>query len=302
MHATETTTRPRSGALLRVAFAYIIAIGAGAATLAGMQGAHPLLAAWWADVVATLVIFAFSYAYDNSSFYDPYWSVAPPLLVLYWGLHPSAGEGNVARALLLWGLVAVWGVRLTYNWARGWQGLAHEDWRYRDIRAKTGRWYWWVSFLGIHLFPTAMVFACLLPAYAALTSPHAFWVFDIVAALVVTAAIWLEATADNQLRQHVRTAPNPGPTLQTGLWAYSRHPNYVGEILFWWGLWCFAFAANAHHGWTWIGPVALVLMFQFVSLPLIERRMRRRRPDYDDYRQRVSKLVPWFPKHKQPHA
>ncbi len=116
---------------------------------------QPLYLAGLADLTATIVVFAFSVAFRNSSFYDAYWSVAPPLLLGYWWL---SGDGEFARVFVVAALVLTWAVRLTGNWARGWNGLDHEDWRYPKIRDATGRLYWPVSFLGIHLVPTVVVF------------------------------------------------------------------------------------------------------------------------------------------------
>ena len=113
-----------------------------------------------ADVIATGIVFAFSVLFNNSSIYDPYWSVAPPIIVVH--LMLLFPEGNYARQMIILGLVSFWGIRLTLNWIRGWPGLKHQDWRYTHISKKTGKLYWPVSFLGIHLMPTLFVFmGCL---------------------------------------------------------------------------------------------------------------------------------------------
>src|SRR5690606_29437298 len=115
----------------------------------------PIWTAAAASLVATVIIFAFSVALSNSSMYDPYWSVAPPALLAYW-----LTQGELSPRLMLAGtLVLLWSLRLTWNFLRGWGGLAHEDWRYPHLRHKTGRAYWLVSFLGIHFFPTVLTFA-----------------------------------------------------------------------------------------------------------------------------------------------
>ena len=85
-------------------------------------------------------------------------------------------------------------------------------------------------------------------------------------------------------------------SLATGLWAYSRHPNYFGEALFWWSLWAFAVAAGAAPWWSVVGAVAITAMLFFVSVPLLDERMRASRPDYAERVARVSALVPWFPR------
>lgn len=109
-----------------------------------------------ADVVATVIVFIFSIIFSNSSVYDPYWSVAPPIIVIY--LISIFPEGNSVRQWVILSLILFWSFRLTINWLRGWQGFKHQDWRYTNIADKTGVFYWPVSFLGIHLMPTIFVF------------------------------------------------------------------------------------------------------------------------------------------------
>jgi len=187
-------------------------------------------------------------------------------------------------------------VRLTWNWARGWTGLGHEDWRYVDFRRKSGRAYWAVSFAGIHLFPTLQVFAACLPIYPALVSPRPLGWLDAVAALVTLMGIAFELVADNQLRRFVRAQPSRDQILDTGIWAWSRHPNYFGEISFWWGVWLFAVAGGAGWWWTALGPLAITLMFVFASLPMIETRMAERRAGWAEHVRRVPLLVPRPPR------
>jgi len=296
-----TTVAPKSAsrtvAFLWVLVAYAVA-GAVALGVGWSVGArHPLVVAGVADLVGTVVIFGFAVRFDNSSFYDPYWSVAPIALVIYFTV--VAGDGVGLRAAVVIGLVGLWGLRLTYNWARGWTGLGHEDWRYRDIRRWSGRYYWPASFVTIMVLPTVLVFGGCLSAWAALDAralARPFGVVDVVAALVTGLAIFYEATADRHLRRFVRSRPGPEAILDTGLWAYSRHPNYFGEVLFWWGLFLFVLAATPGRWWVVGGPVAITALFLFVSIPLIERRMVARRPGYTERRARVSRIVPWPPR------
>ncbi len=277
-------------------FAYAVAFAAAVATAVLLEGAHPLWIALAADVVATRVVFGFSLACDTSSVYDPYWSVAPVPLAIYFALQPLAAAAlDTGRAALVLVLVSAWAVRLTYNFLRGWGGLDHEDWRYVDIREKTGRAYWPVSLLGIHLFPTLMVFAGCLPIYAAFTSgTRPLNLLDALAAAVTIAAIAIEAIADAQLRRfRLRTDRRPHEILDSGLWAWSRHPNYFGEMLFWWGLWLFALAAGPGNAWTVAGAAAITLMFHVVSLRLLEARMLERRPHYAAHVRSVPAFVPY---------
>ncbi len=259
------------------------------------RGYHPMWAAAGADIVATLVIFGFSVAFDNSSFYDPYWSVAPLPIVAFYAFRPEADDAAVLRQILVAGLVFAWGIRLTWNWMRGWTGLDHEDWRYVDFRKSMGKLYWAVSFTGIHMMPTLWVLGGCLSLWAAMTSSAPIGLLDVLAVLVTAAGIVIEGTADNQLRAFVDREPPPGTILKEGLWGWSRHPNYFGEITFWWGIWLFGVAVGAPW-WTALGPLSITLLFVFISLPLIEKRHLARRPGYAEHQKRVSVLVPWPPK------
>jgi steroid 5-alpha reductase family enzyme len=277
--------------------AYLVAGAVALAVGIALRAQHPIAVVAWADVAATVVVFCFSFAYRNSSLYDPYWSVAPVPIALYWALATQMPGVVAFRQVLVIALVAAWAARLTANWARGWEGLGHQDWRYVDLQRKSGRAYWLVSFSGIHMFPTLMVFLGCLPLYAALavgTAP--LGILDALAAVVTAAAVLIEATADRQLRRFRAGERAEGQTLRSGLWAYSRHPNYFGEMLFWWGLYLFALAAAPGYWWTIVGPLAISVMFFTVSIPLIEERMQARRPDFAEQVRGISIVVPWFPK------
>jgi steroid 5-alpha reductase family enzyme len=292
----ERAPADRSGAFGVVLVAYLLALAAALATGLWLGNERPILTVFVADAVATLVIFAFSMALRNSSLYDAYWSLAPPVIALYWAQLPSAlGADGVRQGLVLW-LVVAWAVRLTFNWARGWAGLGHEDWRYVDLRASAKIPYWLVSLGGIHFFPTVQVFLGCLALYPALTlGTRPFGVLDIVATLVTAGAIAIELLADEQLAAFNRTK-QPGEICTRGVWAWSRHPNYFGELSFWWGLWLFGLAADPSWGWTVIGPLAMTGMFLFASIPMLDKRSVGRRPGYAEHMRRVSRLVPWPPR------
>jgi steroid 5-alpha reductase family enzyme len=189
-------------------------------------------------------------------------------------------------------LVAVWGVRLTYNFLRGWGGLSHEDWRYRDFRGSWGRWYWPGSLFGIHLFPTLMTWLGCLALVPAMRSSAPLGLLDVAAVVVTVLAIAIEAIADEQLLAFRRVHPQGGAICEVGLWGRSRHPNYLGEVMFWVGLWLFAVAADpGTAGWTAVGPIAMVVMFRGASIPLADRRSLRRRPGYAEHMRRVPALL-----------
>jgi steroid 5-alpha reductase family enzyme len=281
----------RGASLAVVTAAYLVAGAAAWLTIAVLDAA-PLLEALIADVVATLVIWALSEALRNASLYDPYWSVAPPVIAIAWA---AGGDGDATRAAIVCGLIGAWGVRLTLNWTTGWRGLAHEDWRYRKLREDTrGRLPFWVVNLGgIQLMPTLLVFAGMLAVYPAVTSDaHGLGVLDAVAIAVTASAIVVEAVADLQLRAFARDPAHRGAIADRGLWGFSRHPNYVGQIGLWWGLWLFALGADPSWWWTVVGPLAMVALFVAVSVPMMDQRSLERRPGYAEHMRAVPALIP----------
>jgi steroid 5-alpha reductase family enzyme len=283
--------------LLHITFAYIVTLGVAWGALEVLDQS-PLWNMFWADIAATVAIFVFSRLYKNSSFYDAYWSVIPPLIALYWTMAATAQGIDMTRAWLVVILVWLWGVRLTANWATFWPGLEHEDWRYGPIKTNAGKWNALADFSAIHLFPTVIVFAACLPIYAAVAmDARPLNALDYLAAAVTLIAILIELVSDIQLHRFL-THRKPGEIMKTGLWALSRHPNYFGEWLFWAGLALFGLAA-VPSAWWWVlpGAIAMLVMFLVASIPMIDKRSVERRPEYQAHMARVSGFVPWFPKH-----
>lgn len=287
----------RGGSLAVVGVAYATAAGGAWAVAQGVGSDRPVLALGAGYLVAALVIYVWSLALDNGSMFDAWWSVLPPIAAtwLATGGMPGVSGPRVASVLIV---VWVWAVRLTSNWARDWPGLDHEDWRYLDLYSKGPKPL--VSLGAVHLFPAFIVFLGSISMVPALVwGDRAFGVVDGVAVVVGLSASVIEFVADEQMRRFARVKA-PGEVMDRGLWRYSRHPNYFGEILFWWSLWLFALASDPAWWWTVIGPVAMVVMFLTASIPMLDDRSRARRPGFGPYADRTSALVPWPPRQESP--
>ncbi len=294
-----SATYSRTASFIICFFVYLIAFTAAAGFLFLYNGnMNQLLLALIADVIATVVVFVFSLIFKNASLYDPYWSVAPPLIAWYWistGTHSFAAD-----AMLV--VILFWGIRLTLNWARGWKGLVHEDWRYIMLRNKNPKLYWFTNLAGIHLFPTVMVFMAMLPVYfvthyidlkCARFCFNPYILFTGFAISIIATII--EWVADEQMRAFKKHSA-PGEFIQQGVWKYSRHPNYFGEISFWFGLFVMQMSVSTEFVFTAIGFTAMLLMFVFASIPMMEEKNRQSKSGYAEYVKRVSVLVPWFRK------
>ena len=290
---TETVSKAKS--LTLVGIAYVVAIAVGAAWLVwGVHTGRLWLDTLVADILATLVIFAFSRVYGNSSFYDAYWSVIPPVLLFYWWSQSGIQQ---LRCWLIAVVVVLWAIRLTANWLYAFPGLHHEDWRYPMFRERAGRWEFVVDLVTIHLIPTLLVFAGMLPAYVAVTRPGGDigWLTD-TAFVVGLAAVILELVADAQMHRFIRDRRD-GEAMDRGLWSWSRHPNYFGEFSFWVSLALFGVAvAPSDAWWVCLGALGMLGMFLGGSIPMMETRSLERRPDYQDVVDRVPRFVPRPPR------
>lgn len=294
---TMTTTVGKARSLTLVTVAYVIAIGAAAAWLVwGPATGRLWLDTFIADVLATLVVFAFSRIYHNSSFYDAYWSVIPPVLLFYWWSQAPPGVDQL-RCWLVAVVMMLWAVRLTANWVYGFPGLHHEDWRYPMFKERAGRLEFVADLVAIHLIPTVQVFAGMLPVYVCMThAGHDVRWLTILAVVIGVAAVALELIADVQMHRFVRDR-QPGEAMDRGLWSWSRHPNYFGEFSFWFSLALFGVAASPSDAWwLFVGAALMLAMFLGASIPMMETRSLQRRPSYQEVVDRVPRFVPRPPR------
>ena len=240
-----------------------------------------------ADVVATVATFVFSLILHNSSVYDPYWSVQP-IVITFGYTFFSGGEITLVKILPLIA-ITIWGVRLTANWAYTFKGLDHQDWRYTMLKEKTGVFYPVINFLGIHLFPTIVVYAVTLPTvffdYAFADINAGCVIFFVVSLL----AVLLQGVSDVQM--HKFRKRNTGGFIREGLWKYSRHPNYLGEILMWWGIGLYVVCAVPEYWYLLGGALLNMVMFMVVSVPLADGRQSRK-PGWAEYKKSTWVFLP----------
>ena len=238
-----------------------------------------------ADVLSTVFTFIFSLVFSNASVYDPYWSVQPIVITVAFAIFE---EMTLAKVLVLVAII-LWGVRLTANWAYTFHGLSHQDWRYTMLHEKTKEFYPLINFLGIHLVPTLIVYGVTLPAVYVIQSDAVGNVWCVLAFLLSVFAACLQGVSDIQMHKFRKSGTHG--FIRTGLWHYSRHPNYLGEILMWWGV---AFLSIAALGFRWylpVGAFANTLLFLFVSIPMADKRQSRK-PGFAEYKSETRMLLP----------
>jgi steroid 5-alpha reductase family enzyme len=284
---SPTSAPSRSASFRWIALVYAVACAVAWLVMSAFPTGSPsgLASGLLASVAVT---FAASLHLRNGSVFDPWWSVLPPVAALH--LVHAWTPLTVACVLV----VFVWAVRLTVNWTVGWRGLEHEDWRYLMMyeRAPVPRWL--VLLVGVQLVPAVFVTLGCLPLIPALTKGASIGLLGWLAAGLGSFAAGLELAADEQRRAFA--AAKPGALMDVGLWAWCRHPNYLGEILFWWSLWLFGVAASAGDlWWTLVGPLAITGLFAFASIPMMDARSAERRPGWNAYAARTPALVPRRP-------
>jgi steroid 5-alpha reductase family enzyme len=285
--------RGRAASLALITLVYALAIAVAWWLFQG-AGRHPLWNVALGMLAATGVTFAFTLVWNNGSVFDPYWSVIPPVVALYFADLGNSGETPLGTALMI--VMFTWAVRLTANWAVGWPGMHHEDWRYPMLYARAPMPRWLVQLLGVELFPTLVIFLGCISLWPALTrGDGAMGAVGWLAAAVGILATALELAADEQRRAFA--SARPGALMDVGLWRWCRHPNYLGEILFWVSLWLFAIEADpSAWWWTAVGPLAMIAMFVGASIPMMDTRSAERRPGFAAYAARTPALLPRRPR------
>jgi len=284
-------------AFLLCIFSYVIALVAAVISTSFFMDGHLWKTVTIGHIMATLIIYIASVLAKNSSFYDPFWSIAPLLIILFLSFLSYEKDENLIKILVILVPITYWSVRLTNNWRRGWKGLKHEDFRYIDLKTRFKKFPYLIDFFGIHLYPTLQVNFSLFPLYYYFfsdfsTIPIVLYIFS----FFTICAVLLEHLADEQMRDFRSKPENKGKTMNRLLWKYSRHPNYLGEVLFWWGLYLMTVSVNLNLWWLFICPLSMTLMFTLVTCTMMDNRSLLNRPDYSTYMAKTSQLLLWWPK------
>lgn len=244
-------------------------------------------------IYATVFIYIGSVILKNSSLYDPFWSVAPIPIVLYLVLNY---ENSITLKLLVLAPIFFWALRLTRNWIISWQGFEHEDFRYKKLKNTNKLKAEINNFFGIHLFPTLIVNLSLYPLLFILTNNINTSIFLYFASIFTFLAVLLETVSDEQMRVFRNNPLNKGKTMRYKLWKYSRHPNYLGEILFWFGIYFMGLSSGLAPFWIIICPLTMLALFVFISCPMMDERSLKNRPNYRSYMDKTSQLLLLPPK------
>jgi steroid 5-alpha reductase family enzyme len=247
---------------------------------------------------STLVLWAISVRIRDVSFIDSFWAFGMVMLSTSTVLQAA---GAPQRMLLIFALTSLWGLRLSIHLFTRWRAEG-EDPRYRRILAsamdKKG-WGWpKASLFMVFLMQAPLLFIVCLPAQLGplASEPAELGPLAWIGTVVALTGIAFESVGDWQLRQFRADPSSKGKVLDTGLWRYTRHPNYFGDACAWWGIWLIA-AETAPGRWAVIGPVLVTwLLTRLSGVPMLEYSLKKTRPGYEEYVHRTSGFFPWPPK------
>ncbi len=245
-------------------------------------------------LLAMIALWGVSLALGDVSIVDLYWG--PGFAVIAFSAL-ALGAGGTPRSSLIAGLVALWGIRLGLYLS--WRNCgAGEDPRYQAIRRGFGDRFWLSSLAVVFLLQGVLMWIVSLPVQAAVVAvePQSLVWLDAVGIVLWATGMLFETVGDWQLAAFKADPNNRGKVMDRGLWRHTRHPNYFGDFMVWWG--CFAIALATPYGvWTVIGPLVITFLLLRVSgVSLLERSLVVTRPGYKEYVARTGAFFPWPPR------
>lgn len=240
------------------------------------------------------LLWVYSLVIKDASIIDIFW--APGFAILAWYYFSITSDASNIRNLILCSLVTIWAVRLGgYIFMRN-HGNG-EDFRYQVWRKEGGKNYWWISYLRVFLLQGLLLWivgSVLLVAQS--SGEIALQPLDYVGIVLWAIGFLFEAVGDYQLSNFKKNPANKGKVMDTGLWRYTRHPNYFGNAVMWWGF--FLFALSTEGGWIYVfSPVLMTFLLVRVSgAAMLESTLKKTKPKYKDYIEKTPVFFPWFPK------
>ena len=230
----------------------------------------------------------------DASLVDRFWGFGFVLLAWFWWWSGSRD----AIALIPVVLVSLWGLRLsTYlswrNWGHG------EDYRYREMRDKHRGHFWWVSLFTVFVLQGVIMWVVAMPlmviGHAAPDMSGPWPLVFLIAVMLWATGFIFESVGDWQLARFKADPANRGRVMDRGLWRYTRHPNYFGDICVWWAYWLMSLPAGGW--WTIFGPALMTFaIIRFSGVMLLEKGLKDRKPEYADYVRRTNALIPGRPR------
>jgi steroid 5-alpha reductase family enzyme len=238
------------------------------------------------------LLWLISLALKNSSIVDIFWGMG--FVIIAWVTFILTTDGFIPRKLLICIMVTIWGLRLSIhllvrNWGKP------EDYRYQAWRRKAGPTWWWHSYFKVFFLQGVILLIVSVPLITSQISPQPEYLtwLDIIALLIWLIGFFFETVGDWKLARFKGNLTNKGKVLNTGVWRYTRHPNYFGDAAQWWAHYLVAVAAG--YWWTIFSPILMTTLLLRVSgVTLIEKSQKEKKPEYKEYIETTSEFIPWF--------
>lgn len=274
--------------LLILLTTYVIAAFIGVVVFISLEKhMHYLLAILIADVSATIFVWLIGVFFKTASMYDPYWSVQTLFIYTCLLFYFNSWAFYTVVPLVA---IFLYSIRLTTNFIVGFHDLSYVDWRYQMLASKSGKFFQLVNLFGICLFPTSVVYLASVPLFI-YASINSFSWLDVIGSSIILIGTLLELVADLQMKTFIKNRTSRSEVINIGLWNYSRHPNYLGEITIWFGAALVLIIARINY-WLWfVGAIVNLLMFLFISIPMEEKHMKEYKPEMDNYIKSTSCLL-----------
>lgn len=246
-------------------------------------------------LVLMTLLWVLSLILKNSSIVDIFWGTG--FVIIIWAAMLLTPEAASIRRNILAAMVTIWGFRLSIHVFVRNHGKP-EDFRYQVWRKEAGKSWWWRSFFKVFFLQGFLMWIISTPLIAVHESTRPIFWLDYVSIFVWLVGFFFEAVGDAQLARFKSNPANKGKVLNTGVWRYSRHPNYFGDATQWWGFFLSSLAAGAW--WTIFSPIIMTTLLLRVSgVTLLEKTLREEKPGYKEYSETTSEFIPWFPKTKK---
>ncbi len=249
----------------------------------------PLLLTFAVLLALVFLLWLVSLALKDASIVDIFWGLG--FVVVAWTGYFNT-SGFAPRKLLLTTLVTIWGVRLALYlfWRNHGKG---EDYRYQAMRKRIKN-FPLLSLFIVFIFQGVLIWLISLPIQFAQTRSEELTAFDFIGVALWAIGLTFEAVGDWQLAHFKADPNNKGQVMNRGLWRYTRHPNYFGDALLWWGIFCFALPSG---WWMIVSPlVMMTLLLKISGVALLEKTLAKTKPQYEAYVRQTNAFLPWFPK------
>ena len=245
-------------------------------------------------MILMTVLWLISIPLKNVSIVDIFWGIG---FLTANSVYFFLSDEIYTRKWLIFALVTIWSLRLSgYLFFRNY-GKA-EDFSYQEFRRHYGaNRYWWFSFFQVFLLQGSLITLVSLPLLGVnlYTESNELNILDYAALIVWIIGFLFESLGDYQLAKFKSIPDNKGKVLNTGLWRYTRHPNYFGDAAIWWSFALFSLASGAY--WHIVGSLIMIfLIIKISGVSLLEKSLNDAKPQYKDYITRTSAFLPWFPK------